>query len=54
MVMLFDADTVGNLDRLCFRKQRCSGIAFFLRIVPVLMISRQFKIMLPFLEFRLL
>ena len=54
MVMGFDSHSIGYRKRLCFCENRCAGIPFFLGIIPILMISLQAQINLPFLELALL
>ena len=50
MVMFLNAKAIGNRDRLFFCEHGCAGIAFFLSIVPVLVIARQIQIDLAFLQ----
>ena len=52
--MFFDTDAVCHGHWLSSGKDGRSGIAFFYRIIPVLMITFQFKADLPFLEFAFL
>ena len=54
MVMFLDPESVSHCDRLFLRKHRRSGISFFLRIIPVLVISRKLQIYLAFLQLALL
>ena len=43
--MFFDSDTIANRNRLLFGKQGRTGISFLFRIIPILMIAGQLKVM---------
>ena len=52
--MLRDANAIAYRKRFLFGKDGSAGIAFFLRIIPVLVIARKGKVNLSFLQFSLL
>ena len=52
--MLRDPDAAAHRQGLLLRKEGGSGVALFLRIVPVLVIVREAELRLPFLKLRLL
>ena len=54
VVMLRDSKAIAHGKRLLLYKDSRSGIAFFLRVVPVLVVSRKIHLNLSLLELRLL
>ena len=54
MVVLFYTEAVGDVSRLLLCKNSRTGIPLFLRVVPVLVIPRQFQFDLACLKLRLL
>ena len=53
-VVLLHPDAVGHLHRLLLGKKSCTRIAFLLRVIPVLVITRQLQLHLSCLQLRLL
>ena len=54
MVVLLDSHTIADADWFFLCKNRCPGISLFLRIIPILMVSRQIHLYLPGLKLGLL
>ncbi len=54
MVMLLNAQSIGNIQWLYPAKYRCTGVPLLLCTVPILLISRQIKYSLPWLHLGLL
>ena len=52
--MFLDTKAVGDAERLYFGEDRGAGVAFFLGVVPVLLIAGEIHLDLPGLEFSLL
>ena len=52
MVVFFDPDTIGNRKGFCFREDGRAGIAFFVGIVPVLVVAGQVQLHLSGLDLR--